>query len=157
MAKEWKDDLEELCEKITEEISEANKKLEKTGGKMTAGDLEYIDKLTHALKSIKTTLAMAEADDEYSDEYSGARGGRGRGSNARRDSMGRYSREMRGGNSYAYEGGRSNNYSGYSGRGYSRDDARSEMMEQLRDIEMSARDDRTRRMVQEWIRQAERE
>lgn len=151
MAKEWKDDLEELCEKITEEISEANKKLEKTGGKMTAGDLEYIDKLTHALKSIKTTLAMAEYDDEYSNEYSGARNGRGRGSNARRDSMGRYSREMRGGNSYAYEGGN------YSGRGYSREDARSEMMEQLRDIEMSARDDRTRRMVQEWIRQAERE
>ena len=58
---------------------------------------------------------------------------------------------MRGGNSYAYEGGN------YSGRGYSREDARSEMMEQLRDIEMSARDDRTRRMVQEWIRQAERE
>ena len=151
MAKEWKDDLEELCEKITEEISEANKKLEKTGGKMTAGDLEYIDKLTHALKSIKTTLAMAEYDDEYSNEYSGARNGRGRGSNARRDSMGRYSREIRGGSSYAYEGGN------YSGRGYSRDDARSEMMEQLRDIEMSARDDRTRRMVQEWIRQAERE
>lgn len=151
MAKEWKDDLEELCEKITDEISEANKKLEKTGGKMTAGDLEYIDKLTHALKSIKTTLAMAEYDDDYSNEYSGARNGRGRGSNARRDSMGRYSREMRGGNSYAYEGGN------YSGRGYSRDDARSEMMEQLREIEMSARDDRTRRMVQEWIRQAERE
>lgn len=151
MAKEWKDDLEELCEKITEEISEANKKLEKTGGKMTAGDLEYIDKLTHALKSIKTTLAMAEYDDEYSNEYSGARNGKGRGSNARRDSMGRYSREMRGGNSYAYEG------VNYSGRGYSREDARSEMMEQLRDIEMNARDDRTRRMVQEWIRQAERE
>ena len=48
MAKEWKDDLEELCEKITEEISEANKKLEKTGGKMTAGDLEYIDEVTLA-------------------------------------------------------------------------------------------------------------
>ena len=153
MAKEWKDDLEELCEKITEEISEANKKLEKTGGKMTAGDLEYIDKLTHALKSIKTTLAMAEYDDEYSGEYSGARNGRGRGSNARRDSMGRYSREMRGGNSYAYEGG---NYSG-RGYGYSRDDARSEMMDQLHDLEMSAQDEKTRRMVREWIRQAERE
>lgn len=151
MAKEWKDDLEELCEKITEEISEANKKLEKTGGKMTAGDLEYIDKLTHALKSIKTTLAMAEYDDEYSGEYSGARG---RGRNARRDSMGRYSSEMYGG---SYEG-RGGNYSGYSGRrGYSREDAKAEMMDHLREIEMTANDDRTRRMVQDWIRQAERD
>lgn len=145
MAKEWKDDLEELCEKITEEISEANKKLEKTGGKMTAGDLEYIDKLTHALKSIKTTLAMAEYDDDYSNEYSGARNGRGRGSNARRDSMGRYSNDIR----YS-------NADGYGGR-YSRDDARHEMMEHLRELEMSAPDERTRRMVQEWKRQAERE
>ena len=101
MAKEWKDDLEELCEKITEEISEANKKLEKTGGKMTAGDLEYIDKLTHALKSIKTTLAMAEYDDEYSGEYSGARG---RGRNARRDSMGRYSSNRYYDDGYSMEG-----------------------------------------------------
>lgn len=106
----WTDDLYDLCEVITDEISKANKKLEQGGGELSAGDIEYIDKLTHALKSIKTTLAM----EDYSEEnytYTGgsygggsyARGGgnssrdggsyaRGRGSNAKRDSMGRYSR-----------------------------------------------------------------
>lgn len=88
---------------------------------------------------------MAEYDDEYSGEYSRARNGRGRGSNARRDSMGRYSSDIR----YS-------NADGYGGR-YSHDDAHHEMMEHLRELEMSAPDDRTRRMVQEWKRQAERE
>lgn len=134
----WTEDLEDICDKVTEELADAKKKLDKNGGKMSAGDIDYIDKLTHTLKSIKTTLAM----DEYSDDYSGARG---RGSNARRDSMGRYSNDIR----YS-------NADGYGGR-YSRDDARHEMMEHLRELEMSAPDDRTRRMVQEWKRQAERE
>lgn len=159
----WTEDLHELCEKITEEISEANKKLDKAGGKMTAGDLEYIDKLTHALKSIKTTLAMEEYDEE--DGYSGARGdGRGRGRNARRDSMGRYSRD--GGYSMEDRGGSYDGYSNNMGRGYSdarrggrggysRDDAKAEMVEQLRDLKMSAPDEETRRMVDKWIRQAE--
>jgi len=130
----WTEDLHKLCESVTDEIAKANKKLEKSGGEMSAGDVEYIDKLTHALKSIKTTLAMAEYDDEYSNTYGGGnsyargnnRGGgmsnrgnnyegssyaRGRGRNARRDSMGRYSSEY----------------------GYSRDDAMEEMADAIRE------------------------
>lgn len=151
----WVDDLYGICENVTDELSEAKKKLDKSGGKMTAGDLDYIDKLTHTLKSIKTTLAMEEAgeDGEYSGNYSGARG---RGRNARRDSMGRYSNDGRmpyyGGTSYE---GRMDGRSGR--RGYSREDAKEDMMDQLRDLEMSAQDEKTRRMVKEWIRQAERE
>ena len=64
----WTEDLEDICDKVTEELADAKKKLDKNGGKMSAGDIDYIDKLTHTLKSIKTTLAM----DEYSDDYSGA-------------------------------------------------------------------------------------
>lgn len=101
------DVLHDLCEVISEEIEDANEKIRMAGGKLTAGDVDYIDKLTHALKSIKTTIAMEEADSEYSYDDGGmggsyarggnrggssARGGnRGRGTNARRDSMGRYS------------------------------------------------------------------
>jgi hypothetical protein len=93
---------------------------------MSAGDLEALDKLTHALKSVKTTLAMEEYDDERSGDYMGGsyerggnrggsyeRGGsyaRGRGRNARRDSMGRYSSEY----------------------GYSRDEAIDDMAEDIR-------------------------
>lgn len=109
--------LYDLCGYISDEIEDANDKIRQAGGKLSAGDIDYIDKLTHALKSIKTTIAMVEADDEYSyddgmgggmsyarggnqnNRYGGmrngsyARGGmgRGRGTNAKRDSMGRYS------------------------------------------------------------------
>lgn len=150
----WVDDLYGICENVTDELSEAKKKLDKSGGKMTAGDLDYIDKLTHTLKSIKTTLAMEEAgeDGEYSGNYSGARG---RGRNARRDSMGRYSSDGR----MPYYGGMSydGRMDGRSGRGYSRDDVKAEMMDHLRELEMSAPDEKTKRMVREWMKQAERD
>lgn len=112
----WTEDLHELCEKITDEIAKANKKLKNAGGDMTAGDIEYIDKLTHALKSIKSVLMAEEYGNEYSGNYpyymrntyarndgtrtntSGNSYARGRRDNVRRDSMGRYSRE--GGYSY---------------------------------------------------------
>jgi hypothetical protein len=59
-------------------------------------DLEYVDKVTHALKSVKATIAMEEADQEQSygryyarmPEY-GNNGSYGRG----RDSRGRYMSE----------------------------------------------------------------
>ena len=113
---DYERDLHELCETLSEEISKANEKIKKGGGSLSAGDIEYIDKLTHSLKSIKAVLGMMEDDGEYSGRdggsyrggsyrYSGDygmmpsgnmyRGGRsyarGRGSNAKRDSMGRYS------------------------------------------------------------------
>lgn len=100
--------LYDLCGYISDEIEDANDKIRQAGGKLSAGDIDYIDKLTHALKSIKTTIAMVEAEDgSYDDGMSYERGnrggsmrggsyarggmGRGRGTNAKRDSMGRYS------------------------------------------------------------------
>lgn len=55
---DYTNDLYELCETISKEIGDANDKIRTSGGKLTAGDADYIDKLTHTLKSIKTTLAM---------------------------------------------------------------------------------------------------
>lgn len=115
--------LYELCETVDRELSEANEKIRKAGGKLSAGDVDYLDKLTHMLKSIKTTAAMMDAEGEdggYSGRYMMPRGyayndGRSyadgtmlRGDsyggmsnagrrNAKRDSMGRYSR-----NGYSY-------------------------------------------------------
>ena len=102
------DELYELCETISRELADANEKIRKAGGKLSGADVEYVDKLTHTLKSIKTTMAMIEAEDGYSSEggMSNARRGRysrrgsydggssyarGRGRYAKRDSMGRYS------------------------------------------------------------------
>lgn len=90
------DELYELCEYVTKEIEEANDKIRSADGKLSAGDVDYIDKLTHTLKSIKTTIAMLENEDgEYSHRGDGyARNYRGNSyaRNRRRDSRGRYSR-----------------------------------------------------------------
>ena len=81
-------ELEELCETTSKELKDANNKIRNNGGKLSPSDLEYVDKLTHMLKSIKTTMAMMDAEDGYSSmgNYNHT------GSYARRrDSMGRYS------------------------------------------------------------------
>lgn len=169
---DYEKELYELCETIKEEIGEANEKIKKAGGKLSGSDVEYIDKLTHSLKSIKAVMAMME--DEGEDEYSGAsyarggrggnrggrsyrggsyrggnsyddgmmggsyeqggsyaRDGRGRGSNARRDSMGRYSSRM----------------DGYSRHG--------DVVESLREVMEEAPDDRTRMEIQRLIEKME--
>lgn len=57
-------------------------------GEMTAGTLETVDKLTHAIKSISTIIAMEDysEDDGYYDR------GTSYARNRRRDEMGRYSK-----------------------------------------------------------------
>lgn len=132
--------LYELKDMLMEELEKCTDK-----GELSAGSLEIVDKLTHSIKSIDTILAMEEAgysnDDDYS--YRGYSYARGRGRNARRDSMGRYSRDY-------YNGGMNGRY---SRRGYSRD--KDELMEQLRDLEMSTQDEHTKQMIQKFIMQAE--
>lgn len=113
-------DLHELCETLTRAINTANGKIRDAGGKVNNADMEYIQRLTHSLKNIKTVMAMEEAQDEdgeYSERYSRdgsyRRGySRGdsyrdsyeyaRGRNAKRDSMGRYSSRRDG---YSRDGG----------------------------------------------------
>lgn len=135
--------LEELKEMLMRELESLTKK-----GELSAGSLDAVDKLTHSIKSICYIIDNMD-DDE------GSSGARGRGRNARRDSMGRYSNDgmMYDGNSYdgrSYEnrGGNRN----MSGR-YSR--AKNEIMEQLRELEMNADDGEMKRMIREWMRQAE--
>lgn len=132
------EDLEEMCEVLADELSKTNQKLEKSGGQISAGDIEYIDKLTHAIKSIKTTKAMMESEDYSGTSYDQMRGSymrdgsyaRGRGSRARRDSMGRYSREG----------------------GYSRNN---DMIMELRELMDDASDERTRSEFQKFISKLE--
>ena len=96
-------ELYELKDMLCKELKEYGEK-----GELTAGSLETIDKLAHAMKNLDRVIEAYEDDGEYSgrsypDGMGGsyARGGRGsyRGGsyargrmNARRDSMGRYSR-----------------------------------------------------------------
>jgi len=62
-------ELRELKETVGNEIAEANKEIKKSGGDLNTGDIEMIDKLTHAMKSLVTTCAMLEADEDYSGDY----------------------------------------------------------------------------------------
>ena len=83
------DTLYDLCDTVSKELESANEKINHAGGELSAGDLEYLDKLTHTMKSLKTTIAMIESEEGHS-------GGRyyNRSSYAKRGrSMGRYSRD----------------------------------------------------------------
>lgn len=118
--------LYEMCDIFSESLKDAKEKLRKSSGPVSVGDADYVDKLTHTLKSLETTIAMKEAKEEDEGGYSGrymprygyayndgrsyADGTMLRGDsyggmsnagrrNAKRDSMGRYARE--GGYSYA--------------------------------------------------------
>lgn len=139
-------DLHEICDTVSRAIASANEKIRGAGGKLSAGDADYIDKLTHILKSVKGVIKMeeeAEMDDGYSERmysrgydrgsYRGSYGdgsyGRGR-MNARRDSMGRYS----------------------SNDGYSRG---GNMVDELRELMMEAPDQETRQEMQRLIQKME--
>ena len=67
-----KEQLSVLCETATEELMNANEKIRYAEGKLTSGDVDYLDKLTHMIKSIETTMAMLEGEDGYyKKSYSG--------------------------------------------------------------------------------------
>ena len=142
--------LEELREMLMEELNECVKKDE-----LSTSSLDIIDKLTHSIKSIDTIIAMEESDYSYDGGNSYARG---RGRNAKRDSRGRYSRR---GGSYdnSYDDGSYDDYDrsyDYSRRrGYSRAEAKDELMNELRGLQMDAKDDESRQMIKKWINQLE--
>lgn len=122
------DAIYDLKEMLCKQLNDYGKK-----GELTAAVLERVDMLSHAVKNLDHIIDHMEES-----EYSGSMGGRsyrdggrsyddgrsmarGRGSNARRDSMGRYSSD-----------------------GYSQD---GEMADQLRSIADMAGDDRTRQEI----------
>lgn len=159
-------ELYELKETLCKNLEEYGRKKD-----LKAGDLDVIDKLSHSIKNLDKVIEKYEEE-----EYSGARG---RGSNARRDSRGRYSSEYsnamgmnrdgysmrgdysneRGGYSnerggYSNErGGNYSNRSEYSNRGgYSRN---SNMIMELRELMEDAPDERTRMEFDKFIRKME--
>lgn len=78
-----RNELHEMCETLTRELEDANEKIRNSGGTLSGSDLDYVDKLTHALKSVKTTLAMVESEGEsgmypyYRNSYRGRYSSRG--------------------------------------------------------------------------------
>ena len=131
-------ELYKMCDTLTEEIERANDKLNKTGGTLTGDDVSYIDRLTHALKSVKTTIAMVVAED-------GGESGR---------YMPRYNYGGYNGGNYSYRRGR-DSMGRYTSRrgGYSYDDG---MIEELRSLMENAPDERTKSEFRQFIAKMEK-
>ena len=55
------DTLYELCETISMELESCNEKIRQANGKLSPGDIDYLDKLTHTMKSLKAVIGMLEA------------------------------------------------------------------------------------------------
>lgn len=111
--------MEELKEMLCDELEEITSE-----GKLTAGDLDTVDKLTHSIKSIETIMAMGG----YSNTY--YRDNDGRNSYARRrDRMGRYSR----GRNYSY--------------------GKEDMMQELRELMEDAETEQERNAISRCIKE----
>lgn len=141
--------MHELLRYIDDNMKEYEDKVAR-GGELSRSDVECIKDLAKTKMAILTNEAMEnEVYDGYSRDgdmggnysnrgrmyydggYSG-RYGRGRGSNAKRDSMGRYSRG-----------------------GYSYDDAKDDMMKELRELMNDAPDEQTKKEFQRFISKME--
>lgn len=145
--------MHKIKEKLKEELKTLEKQIEKKDT-MSAGDLELVHKLSDTIKNIDKICLLEEEEDGYSERSTwtgdgriygqsyddGRTGGssyaRGRGRNARRDSMGRYSRDD--GMSY----------------NYSRDDGKMKMIEHLEDLADTA-DTKSREAIHRAIKQIE--
>ena len=167
--------MHKIKEKLMDELYEIEEKMKKaSGGKVSAGDLEYIHKLTDTIKNIDK-IEMLEEGGGYSEESNWMADGRmygtsyedgmsyarGRGRNAKRDSMGRYSREGGSYDNMSYERGssyaRGGNRGGMSNRrgGYSRADAKEQMIETLEDMMHDAETSKEREAIKRCIMQIE--
>ena len=136
--------MDRLIKYACDELMELEKKVEK-GQQLTSAEVQYMDLLAHAKKNLLKGEEMMEEEGYsnrgdysnrgYSNRYDDgmnyntrySRAGR---RNARRDSMGRYSR-----------------------RGYSMAD--DEMISELREMMNEAKDDRTRQEFQSFISRME--
>ena len=119
--------MHKLIEFICDELDDLERKAEK-GGKLTMTEVQYMDTLAHAKKNLLKSEEMMDGGysmDGYSrNRYYSRDGGyseaRGRGRYAKRDSMGRYSRDRYSRDRYPRDGYSMDDYGmddGYSMEG----------------------------------------
>lgn len=140
----WDDIYDELCEFVEDELNEMTKKLRKSGGQMSANDLEYLNKLTETANNIDTKINRAESKDGYSDSWydndSMANRGGNRGGNRSREPW----EPNRRSNANRSMDDRSMEYS----RG---EDMREEFMERVEMLRNKAPDERTRMKFDKFL------
>ena len=161
--------MHKLKEMLMNELYEYEEKAKKmSGGKLSQSEMERIHKLTDTVKNIDK-IQMLEDGEGYSEDghymgegrIYGTSYARGRGRNARRDSMGRYSRDD--GMSYdrdsSYNDGMSYARGGMRGgrMGYSRDGAKEHLIEKAEDMLEMAEDEKQKRAIHQFIQKLENE
>lgn len=155
------DGIYELKEMLCKELEEYGQK-----GELTAGSLDIVDKLAHAIKNLDKIIESYEEEEGYSmrgGSYRGgsyARAGQGGGRGGNRGGQGGSTNR---GGSYASPGrGRGSNARRDSmGRyasdgGYSRDEGREDMIMQLEQLKNDAPDQMVMQRIDELISQLER-
>ena len=144
--------MHKIKEMLMKELKEYEKK-----EKLSAGDLETIHKLTDTVKNIDK-IEMLEGGEGYSEDGMSYDGGmwRARGSydggyseRRRRDSMGRYSKDVE----YSAESG---SYRGGSYRGSSYDGDSEHLMRKMREMMESAGSEKEREALHRCIKELER-
>ena len=142
--------MHKLKENIKEKLYDFEEKVERNPkAEMSMQELQKVQLMSDIVKNIDK-IEMLEGDEGYSEDgQSYARGRR----NARRDSMGRYSRDdgmsYDGGSSYARGGMR-------DGRmGYSRDGAKEHLMDKAEEMLEMTHDPKERKAIEKFMRELE--
>lgn len=140
------DTLYELCEAVNYKLEECSEKIRRDNGRLEMKDVEYLDALTHTLKSLKTTIAMIEAQSRgYSGHYWD----------------GRYyydgETSMDGSSNRSFEGSSNgrrmerDRMGHFSERGYSREDAKTEFNAELEKLMNKAPNEQTKKKLERMM------
>lgn len=153
--------MQNLCDTLEytyRDLAKVNQQIRGNNGELSPTHVEYIDRLTHAIKSLETTKAMKEAAEEHERGDYSARGGYGM-------TRGRWPAVYYPGSMYPVGGYRD----GYPYDGYQRGDYRdgygrntdrdasgryaddANMREKLREMMANTRDERTRQDLQRMM------
>lgn len=153
--------MHKLKEKLMDALYEYEDKAARNAdGKISENEIQKIHVITDTVKNIdKIEMLEGSEGSSYGSDWEGegriygTSYARGRGSNARRDSMGRYAYNdgsyrngggIRGGNRSSY------NYP-YYGDGYSREDGKEEMTRKLREMISEAQSEEERNAIRHCI------
>ena len=160
--------MHKIKEMLMNELYEYEEKAKNMiGGNVSQTELDRIHKLTDTVKNI-CKIDMLGDEEGYSEDghymgegrIYGTSYARGRGRNARRDSMGRYSRD----DGMSYDGGSSYTRGGQGGRGgnmgsnrggYSRDGAVEMLMEKAEEMLAMTHDPKERKAIEKFMRELE--
>jgi hypothetical protein len=149
--------MHKIKEMLMAELYEYEEKAKRmSGGKISQSELDKIHKLTDTIKNIDKIEVLEQCEGGYSEDghymgegrIYGTSYARGRGRNARRDRMGRYSND--GDMSYDRGGMRG----GDMGRGgYSRDGATEMLMDKAEEMLEMTKDPKERRAIEKFMRE----